>query len=389
MQKNDLNVSSAQKNKRRRSIAFISIFCSFTIVLAAVVFYLSKNYPSRTDMEEPPLLKDQLEVSKTVSSSVVLQKNEEGYYIIPEENIEQFRIKEVGNETLDYLRGAAGGQISLFQPESVSVVQNDKINIFTATVEDRLVLCGTPWSEDSSCISKDGLTIVYLGHDPTEERFGLMTYNVETKTSQLVSSDVYDGKTAAYFQEISLGDGYGVKWIENPVLSEDNLLIAYDSNRRTYEDYLKEVQEYGGEWDESDPKNDHVSYPATDIWVKDLASGEEYLLLKNAGVQFWVGRSLVYMAHDGSSQSNLNIINLDTKEIKQLPEGLIKIVPNSFYISNWEEEVFQLYNVKTDISYTFPLQEQGLQVIEKEIFAGEDGKEYALSLIHICTGESI
>ena len=241
-----------------------------------------------------------------------------------------------------------------------------------------MVLCGTPWSEDSSCISKDGLTIVYLGHDPTEERFGLMTYNVETKTSQLVSSDVYDGKTAAYFQEISLGDGYGVKWIENPVLSEDNLLIAYDSNRRTYEDYLKEVQEYGGEWDESDPKNDHVPYPATDIWVKDLASGEEYLLLKNAGVQFWVGRSLVYMAHDGSSQSNLNIINLDTKEIKQLPEGLIKIVPNSFYISNWEEEVFQLYNVKTDTFYTFPLQEQGLQVIEKEIFAGEDGKEYAL-----------
>lgn len=353
--------SPHRQSRSTKSFILVPILCSLAIILAAV-FYVVENYPVRTDADKPPSKGSSKEAEglEPVPTTNILQKNEEGHYVITDAMIECFRITDVGTETEAFLRGAATGEITLFQPEQLSVTPYH--SIFTAVVDEQRIICGLPWSADASSVSKDGTTLAFLND-------GLMVYDMEMKVCEKVSNDNAGGYNSRYFKNISLGDGCGVIWMDNPEISEDNLLITYESNRRTYDAYAKAVRSYEGEG--------RIPYPASDIWMKDLESGREYLLLKNANAWFWIGRSLVYTSSD-----SIYIIDVDTKETKKLPDGFTTAVPNTYYIKNWTEDELRLYNVKTDKSYLFSLYEEGLQVAGEEIYIAEDGKEYAIISYH-------
>lgn len=356
--KEDLNKSSEQQKHDLRKFIWIPILCMVVIILL-VVIHLVKDKPSETNTPTASLTKEP--IATPAPSPVKLQKDENGYSIITDEVIGNFQIRNVPNVTMEYLRGAATGQITYFQLKSSSIAGKD---VYTAVLGDQLVICGGP-----SILSKDK-TKILLPYD------SILMCDIETETSQSVSSNVYEGKTAQYFHEISFGDGFSAIWNKNVMLSEDNSLIAYESNRRTYEAYVEEVEE-ARKKDEYDPERDHVPFPPSDIWIVDLATREEYLLLENAYVSFWVGRSLVYKPVDFSSDA-FHVINIDTKEIKKLPDTFTTLFQNTHYLSTLEDSELRLYNVKTDKSYHFSLAEEGMQVSNKEIFTAEDGKDYAV-----------
>lgn len=349
--------SPRRESHSTKRFVIVPVLCSFVIIFAAV-FYVARNYLFRPDTDKPSSGRISAAPGSLnpKPSPHILQKNEAGHYIITDGMIENFRITDVGTETEAFLRGAATGDITLFQPEQLSV--SPYHNIFTAVVDEQRIICGLPWPRNASSVSKDGTTLAFLND-------GLMVYNMETDVCKKVNNDNAGGYNSRYFKNISLGDGFGVIWMDNLKISEDNLLIVYESNRRTYDAYAKAVRSYEGEG--------HIPYPTPDIWVKDLASEREYLLLKNANACFWIGRSLVYTSSD-----SFYILDVDTKESKKLPEGFTTAVPNTYYIKNWEEDELRLYNVKTDRSYLFPLCEEGLKVAGEEIHTAENGREYVI-----------
>ncbi|THF84617.1 TolB-like translocation protein [Cohnella fermenti] len=84
-----------------------------------------------------------------------------------------------------------------------------------------------------------------------------------------------------------------LQWAYSPLISEDNQIVSYMSNRRAIQN--------GDNFD--------------DIWTINLKSGEESLLIKNSRSLFWKGRSLYFL---DNSTNNIKSYNLDTEQVEDI-----------------------------------------------------------------------
>ena len=92
-----------------------------------------------------------------------------------------------------------------------------------------------------------------------------------------------------------------------------NSLVAYQSNRRTYEDFVRRYREDG------EKEGFRIGlYLEDDIWYIDMATGEESLLVEDAAAIVWAGRTLIYSR---DTDDTLWKIDVDTKKIESFTPG--------------------------------------------------------------------
>jgi len=338
----------------------IALVCFIAVVLFAALYVFvikdsEKSTPNRVNMAN----------LSTPAPTVVPTPTPTPGPIIP------FKIQRFGLSTDQFIYGVATNKININKPENFFVTEY----INTTLVEGKKIICWYGYSENNFSMSKDATKIVFKSN-ATEETNNtyetLFFYDSEKDVVQNISSAVVAGYDYNYYKSISFGDGFGVKWIDNLKLSEDNLLVAYESNRRLYEGYVNEVLQAPDEIRYSDDEN-HIPYPKSDIWLKDLTSGEEYLLIEEAYVYGWTGRTLIYQEYGASNFSSLNI---DTKEVKtmQTAEDFGKYISN--YLIDTSGYDVKTYNVITGLSESYSVTEEGLTIHNHEIIQADDGKLY-------------
>lgn len=143
-------------------------------------------------------------------------------------------------------------------------------------------------------------------------------YNSADGTVQKISRDQVGGYDMEKLEELqntedAPTDVGQLHWIINPTPSEDNSLVAYQSNRRTYEDFVRRYREDG------EKEGFRIGlYLEDDIWYIDMATGEESLLVEDAAAIVWAGRTLIYSR---DTDVTLWRIDVDTKKTEPFPPG--------------------------------------------------------------------
>jgi len=301
--------------------------------------------------------------------------------IINDKN-KSFEIQNFGIETYPYISGVVTNKIDTSKQDCYSVTNYKEFIINTTLVDGKRIICGIPENTENYVVSEDATSMIFLLKDREDYCPSLFMYDGQTDSVQKISDDVIAGYDSKYFNTISFSDGSGVKWIGNPKLSDDNLFAVYESNRRLYEAYVNEVLQAPDEIRYSDGEN-HIPYPKSDIWLKDLTSGEDYLLIEDAQVSCFVGRTLIYTQYLSGVQKIFSI-NIDTKEVTQLswnydiPNGYNLSVILDKYLCFLGNEEINCYNLISNSSVNLPIKEDGFTAIGKQIIKSDDGNCYAL-----------
>ncbi len=156
----------------------------------------------------------------------------------------------------------------------------------------------------------------------------LFSYNLDT--GEIVQRSRYrtDGYDAEELNELAqeqaalLMDAVpALAWLGYPLVNEESTLGCYRSNRRTCGDFMRRwIRAQKGQRDEFPSGTDLEN----DIWMVDLETGEESLLVEDASALYWAGRHLVYQSdRDGTIWTIQADTKVKTRLFTQDPEAII------------------------------------------------------------------
>jgi len=339
-----------EKKVMGKKFGIIPILCCLAVIFITGLFFLV-NHNSRDNGK--------------------IQKDKDGRYIITEERIKKFEIENYANPQYQYVYGVATEKIDNTNPDSLSLINDNNISIYTSLINDKKIISYFPTQNYNYSISKDATRLFYFDDSRAGYCTDIMMYDTESNQTKKINNDTIEGYESKYFKTMNVFDGIMNYCLNQLKISDDNSLLAYESDRRIYDSKISEPRNY------TVTDGNYVLQENTgntmDIWIIDLSSGSEYLFLEDARLQRWDGRNLVYMQN-----SLMYFMNIDTKEVKTIPEGFSNIEIGLNYIIDCSMDVLKIYNITTGEASNYTIIEEGLRAINKQIIKSDDGKDYAI-----------
>ena len=302
------------KKKNLMRLVLVPATCLLLVVAIAVSALNIPGFPYifKKPVSSVPSEPAQSDLSNSPQTSKEFEKDENGYYMIPEENIR--KIDYDGPLIRDVLAGDTGkakfGEISFTINDWDCIAE-------TVTLGDRIYASGIKTSFDDEYRTfrqAEGTNVVFftmtdISYENADGDFlyckSLYSLNLRTKEVKKLSQDKtgeYDVnklvKIHTYRDTI-----YDDLWVENILPNDSGNIIAFSSLRRTISEYYENVR-----------KNKPTTIPDSDIWICEPGK-DDYLLVEGyLNPQFWHGDELIYTDEVGIYWS----INIKTKEKKKL-----------------------------------------------------------------------
>ena len=149
-------------------------------------------------------------------------------------------------------------------------------------------------------------------------------YLIDAKSDKLtkISLDTSDKYSLKKLSKIVRNDGAKLHWCARPIISNDNSKIAFLTNRRGFDN---------GEYN-------------VDVWIHDLVSGQESLLLEDSMPLVWNENGL----YCETMNNQLIFFDYKSKEVNVISEkvGYLQVNGNYIIYSDGSiEQTFYFYNI--------------------------------------------
>ena len=247
---------------------------------------------------------------------VEMTRDENGFWILPDSRVTPLTYK--GPAIPVILRGDSDSAVlEKIEVDLAAFGIEEKVIIPTVRFGDKRY----PYCEEGESFGErlcNSNTALFRVTEQYMNCNALFSYDVESGTVRRLSSYQVDGYNASRLDELAQADDvptdfWWLEWIAWPKLSEDSSFVAYQSNRRTYEDFIRRYRENGEKEGLSIGR-----YLRNDIWYIDLGTGEESLLVEDATAIVWAGHTLIYSQ---DTDDTLWKIDVDTKKIESFTPG--------------------------------------------------------------------
>ncbi len=160
----------------------------------------------------------------------------------------------------------------------------------------------------------------YAFSDQDDEALYLIDAQSDKLTKiSLDTSDIYSLKELS---KIVRNDGAKLHWCARPIINNENSKVAFLTNRRGFDD---------GEYN-------------VDVWIHDLVSGQEYLLLEDSMPLVWNENGL----YCETRSNQLIFFDYKSKEVKVISEKVEYIQLDGSYIiysDGSTEQTFYFFNI--------------------------------------------
>ena len=201
------------------------------------------------------------------------------------------------------------------------------------------------------CFSPDRQAYIFTAHDPETRCSSLYRLHIPERRLEKLSRDAV-GEYDVRKLNKGLTDGAQLHWADDPLVSPDGRWIAYQSDRRTYEDFLRSQEAAG--------------YPSgrdlCDIWVYDTKTGDESLLAREGYIDQWIGDRLIYRCYLNGQDTYYAVSPLELDagpERLPIPVTADTLSTEAFLGSTvygaQEAEGLICYDAATGATFSFPI----------------------------------
>ncbi len=304
------------KKARQPAVWLIPAAAGAVLLLTVGILLVRRGTPPPIPPASSPASDQEvLSGPSSASSSSTPQEpwqDENGFWDLPDSRVTPLAYKGPFN-SLELVRDGAVEETVTLDLQDFGYMSDYKVKTFVLGQERYLASFTDVWDRPikHSISSDQKSACLWFG-------WSLFMYNSADGTVQKISRDQVGGYDMEKLEELqntedAPTDVGQLHWIINPTPSEDNSLVAYQSNRRTYEDFVRRYREDG------EKEGFRIGlYLEDDIWYIDMATGEESLLVEDAAAIVWAGRTLIYSR---DTDDTLWKIDVDTKKIESFTPG--------------------------------------------------------------------